>query len=148
MWLKVLSNYVVGSPGGKPLSSGGVQNHLFEKATFISLSSFKKLKGLWSIMPGTGTKIRYLFLVLNQNITPGRIKYSYPQVSGSQHSLCHYIIPTRWMFVEGRAPLWAVQNLLHWPRSRPWTPSIRKLDVFAPLIFVFLFVRWFYPTSW
>lgn len=134
MWLKVLSNHVVGSPGRKPPSSGGVQKSSLWKSHLYHSHHLRNSKGLWSIMPGTGTKIRYLFLILNQHITPD--KYSYPQVNGSQHSLCHYIIPTRWMFVEGRHPS-GLCSISAMPRSRPWIPSIRKL-MSLPLSFMFL----------
>ena len=103
----------------------------------LSLSSLK-FEGALEHMPGTGTKIRYLFLIINQNITPD--KDSYPQANGSQHLLCDYIIPTCWMFVEGRHPSGLCRISVMWPRSRPWTPSIRKL-MSLPLSFMLLLCK-------
>lgn len=136
MWLKVLSNHIVGSPGSKPPSSGGVQKSSLWKRHLYH-SHHLNSKGLWSIMPGTGTKIRYLFLI-NQNIAPD--KDSYPQANGSQHLLCDYLIPTCWMFVEGRHPSGLCRISVMWPRSRPWTPSIRKL-MSLPLSFMLLLCK-------
>ena len=70
-WKFQPSNPLIGYPGNQPPSLGASKSHLIHitKDTFISSHHSGNSKGFRSSVPETGTKTRYIFLIINHSIT-------------------------------------------------------------------------------